>query len=253
MTTAITQIIGCHDAASVGKRRRRTRGAGPRSRRPWRRGHEPGRGRRRSLVDVGRPHVERHRRDLEAEADEEQRRARRAARRSEVRTLRARKAAISAEVRRARGAVGEGDAVDEDRRGERAEDEVLHRRLADAASRAGRTRRARRGDREDLEAEEDEDQVVRRRHEHRAGAEIRASTKYSGPPMPSAPQVSRRRTTRATTSTHGQQHEDMNSREAVDVDRVRRSRANGPCRRRRATARATRRAPRHRSRPSPVA
>ena len=35
-------------------------------------GKERGHRRRRALVDVGRPHVERHRRNLEAEADEQE-------------------------------------------------------------------------------------------------------------------------------------------------------------------------------------
>ena len=39
-------------------------------------GHEPGDRRRRALVGVGRPHVERHRRHLEREADDQQSHAR---------------------------------------------------------------------------------------------------------------------------------------------------------------------------------
>ena len=51
---------------------RNTRDERGERRRLHRRGHEGGHDRRRAFVGVGRPHVERHGRDLEAEADGEQ-------------------------------------------------------------------------------------------------------------------------------------------------------------------------------------
>ena len=99
--------------------------------------HEAGHDGRRALVGVGRPHVERHGRHLEGEADEQQARAPRA------------RAGESAPPRPRRmrrpgracvlpvSAVGERDAVEEERARERAEQEVLERRL-----RARRPRRA---------------------------------------------------------------------------------------------------------------
>ena len=108
------------------------------------RGHEAGHRRRRPLVDVGRPEVEGHRGDLEGEADEQQRaagvqetRAKNHVGAEEVRDRR--------QVRRSGRPVDQGGAVDEDRRGEPAEQEVLERRLGGLRAVAVEARPARRG------------------------------------------------------------------------------------------------------------
>ena len=128
-------------------------------------GHEPGRRRGGALVDVRCPHVERHGRNLEAEADEEQTEPREQdpvggddVGAQEGRDLR--------EVGRPCCAVNQSDAVDEDGRGERAEDEVLHGGLARFTAPRVHPREDVERDRHDLEGDEDEDQVVGRGHEH---------------------------------------------------------------------------------------
>ena len=92
------------------------------------RGHEPGHRRRRALVDVGRPHVERHGGHLEGEADQQQGHP---GQQHPVggHHVVGQEVGDLGEVGGAGGAVDEGDAVDEDGRGEAAQDEVLERRL----------------------------------------------------------------------------------------------------------------------------
>ena len=75
VTIASTATSGCQCERERGQRgaedaQQRAEGRGLDAR-----GHEGGHRRRRALVDVGRPHVEGHARDLEAEADEQQGRA----------------------------------------------------------------------------------------------------------------------------------------------------------------------------------
>ena len=67
--------------------------------------------------------------DLEAEADEQQRDADRRAAGSCRRSIAAMRPPIGVEVRRAGGAVHQRDAVEQERRRERAEQEVLERAL----------------------------------------------------------------------------------------------------------------------------
>ena len=95
------------------------------------RGHERGDVVRRTLVDVGRPHVERHGRHLEAESDDQQGDAgqHRAGRHRRATPWSANERDDLADVGRAGAAVDERDAVQEERRGEAAEHEVLDARL----------------------------------------------------------------------------------------------------------------------------
>ncbi len=129
--------------------------------------HERGDGGRRALVDVGRPRVERDRGDLEPEADQQQRdggERQRALLDGEMRELRGDRV----EQRRAEGAVGHGDAEEEEARGEGAEQEVLQRGFRraqvgppDAGEHVDR-------DRHELEAQEEDDEVVGLRHHDHA-------------------------------------------------------------------------------------
>ena len=105
-------------------------------------------GRGRALVGVGRPHVERHRAHLEGEPDEHEHRARRPPAASVV-PLAARLTALAdaGEVGVPGRAVEQRAAVEQQRGGEGAEQEVLDRRLGRAratrgGSRSARTRRA---------------------------------------------------------------------------------------------------------------
>ena len=113
----------------------------------------------RPLVGVRRPHVERYGRDLEAEADGQEPDRDQRERIAVHATGECRRNA--GKVRGARRAVGEGDAIEEERRGERAQEEVLHRRLGrrQATEREPREQVEREG--EDLEREEDQDEVAR--------------------------------------------------------------------------------------------
>ena len=132
------------------------------------RGHEAGDRRRGALVDVGRPCVERHRTDLEEQADEDEERARDEQAVHRQRTGGDRLAEV-AEVDRAGVAVEQGRAEEEERRAERAEQEVLERRLLrEQAAAAGEAREDVERQREHLERDEHADEVVRRREEHHA-------------------------------------------------------------------------------------
>ena len=125
--------------------------------------------RRRALVHVGRPHVERHGGDLEAEADEQQRDA---GEHQRVVALDRRRRPWSATPRPISemfvvptGAVDQGDAVEEERRREAAEHEVLDAGLlALSALRRLLAASTYKRERQRLEAEEQHDQVVGRRH-----------------------------------------------------------------------------------------
>ena len=96
------------------------------------------------------------------------------------------------EVGRAGPAVDERDAVEEHRRRERAEQEVLEpgllRRGAAAVERGEHVQR----DREDLERQEDRDEVVGRRHQHHAGGRAQHQREVLGPFEVLAFQVARR-------------------------------------------------------------
>ena len=125
--------------------------------------HERGDDGRRAFVGIGRPHVERHRRDLEREADREQPDAENRQRRRRRGALRRQRDADLLEPGRAGDRVEERDAVEEERARERAEQEILERRLG--AGDAGAAEPGQHVDRErqDLERDEDDQQVGRRR------------------------------------------------------------------------------------------
>ena len=79
-----------------------------------------------AVVHVRRPHVERHRRDLEAEPDQQEAEPERGHERQRpAGELRA----DQGQVRGAGRAVDQGDAVEQEARGERADQEVLERRF----------------------------------------------------------------------------------------------------------------------------
>ena len=129
-----------------------------------RRGHEGHHRGRRTLIDVGSPGVERSRRDLETEPDEQHRHARH---QQPVldKTVLLEEVSDHDQVRGADGAVGQGDAVQQERRGERAEDEVLETGLlALGAAHVHRCHHVHR-DAQRLEGEEQHDEVVRARHD----------------------------------------------------------------------------------------
>ena len=133
------------------------------------RGREESRDRRRrALVDVGRPHVEGHRRDLEGDADEQEheaedqadvlRRPRRLGHRGD-----------RGKARRAGEAVDEGGAVEQHARRQRAQQEVLEARLAGAQIVPADRRHHVERQALQLEAEVQRDEIVGRDHHHHAG------------------------------------------------------------------------------------
>ncbi len=133
-----------------------------------RRGHERHDRGGRALVHVGRPGVERRRRDLEAEADQHQADA------GEQQALvgeavGGQEVGDADQVGGAGGAVDQGDAVQEERRGEAAEHEVLQGGLARAHPAAVHAGEHVDRDGEDLEAEEQDDEVLGRGHDDAAG------------------------------------------------------------------------------------
>ena len=107
-------------------------------------GEEGGDRRRRALVDVGRPHVERHRRDLEGEADEQEHEAEDQADVLAGAGRALRDGGDAGEARRAGEAVDQRGAVEQHARRQRAEHEVLEAGLARARRRRGGRRRRRR-------------------------------------------------------------------------------------------------------------
>ena len=129
--------------------------------------HERGHRRRRTLVDVGRPHVEGHRRDLEREANHQERDGDRQQARSggTARDTRG----DDRNVGTARGAVGQRDSIEEEPRRERTQQEVFEPGLGRLAIAPVERGERVHGDRHDLESQEDDDQVARACHEHRAG------------------------------------------------------------------------------------
>ena len=142
---------------------------------------------------------------------------------------------------RAGGAVDEGDAVEEDRRGEGAEDEVLHGRLARLGPAAVEAGQHVQGDREDLEAEEDHDQVVGRGHEHGARRREQGQHVELGPVEALPPQVAVGDQRAEDDGAADQDHEE--DAEAVDRDGVADGEGRRAWGRAGSTARPTRRAP----------
>ena len=123
-TAPATQSAGTSPSARRPTRSSAAKAGGLRPRR-----HEGGHRRGRALVGVGRPHVERHRRDLE-ERGRPAAAARRPAAAAFARSGEpVRKAADARQVRGAGRAVDQRDAVEQEAAGEGAEQEVLERRL----------------------------------------------------------------------------------------------------------------------------
>ena len=134
------------------------------------------------------------------------------------RTFLSRKSTIFVEVGRPGGAVDEGDAVEQERRGEAAQDEVLHPRLLalDAPQLAGRHHVEREGER--LEAEEEHDEIVGRRHDHAARGGHQHQRVDLGPVELDAAEV-------VVEEQRGDEHghaddEGEEEREAVEADRA---------------------------------
>ena len=98
--------------------------------------HERGHRRRGALVDVGRPHVERHRRHLEGEARRRRRRAR-PARRAAGHVPAGQRSARRVEVERASEAVDQGAAIEQHAGGQRAQDEIFQPGLGRAQAGRG--------------------------------------------------------------------------------------------------------------------
>ena len=122
--------------------------------------------RRRALIHVGHPHVKRHRGDLEAEPDHQEPEAGDEQRVTWSGSDRRRD---PVQVRRAGGAVDERDAVEQERRGERAEEEIFHRRLARGELPLEHARQDVERERHQLEGQEHDDQVAGGGQQHHAG------------------------------------------------------------------------------------
>ena len=128
-----------------------------------RRGEEGRHRRRRAFVDVRRPHVERHGRDLEAEAGEQEDQAEHEA---DIRGRRGRRDAGEAD--RAGEAVDQRGAVEQHARGQRAEHEVLQAGFGRLGVVAVRGRHDVERERHQFEAEIERDQVAGRDQHHHA-------------------------------------------------------------------------------------
>ena len=142
-----------------------------------RRGEERGHRRRRALVDVRRPHVERHRRNLEAEADEQEHQPEHQADAGAALRRQIRDFGDAGEADRAGEAVDQRGAVEQHARRQRAQHEILQarfRRLGAVAVEGGDDVER---ERHQLEAEIKRDQVGRRdqqQHAERRQQEQRA-------------------------------------------------------------------------------
>ena len=123
---------------------------------------------RRARVDVGRPHVERHRRDLVAEARQHRARARRTARSGSAASMAPAPACDAGVVHAAGEAEEPAHAVDHRARGDAAVDQVLERRLARAPVVAQEAGQDVRGEADELERQVGHQQVRRRRHQEHA-------------------------------------------------------------------------------------
>ena len=119
--TNTTICCHCADDAGKGADRRRAR-TSPIAATFGADGEEGGHRRRRALVDVRRPHVERHRRNLEAEAGEQEHQAEHAA---PMLGLPCAACAMPAKLDRAGKAVNQRRAVEQHARGQRAEHEIF--------------------------------------------------------------------------------------------------------------------------------
>ena len=143
-----------------------------------RRGEEGRYRRRRAFVNVGRPHVERHRADLEGEAGEHEHQAEQQAERRRA----ARESGGDAgEAGRAGEAVEQRNAVEQDAAGERAEDEIFEAGFGRALVGAAVGSEHVAGEAVQLEPDIERDQAGRRDHHAMPTALNRISTGYSAP------------------------------------------------------------------------
>ena len=131
-----------------------------------RRGHETGHIGRGAVVDVGRPHVERHHRDLEAEAHQHQPAAEDG--QAQVVAALAQRARDVAERRAAGEAVQQRHAHEQERRGESAQQQVLEAGLAAAHVAAHAAGQHVHRQAHHLDAQEDREQVRGRGQHHHA-------------------------------------------------------------------------------------
>ena len=131
-------------------------------------GHEGRHRSRRALIDIGRPGVERHDGGLEAQADDQQREAGDGVG-DDVSAAAGQPCASRSSRVRPRAAVDQGDAVQEEAGRERAEQEILHRRLFRPRLGAGKAGQDVQGDGQHFQADKDGDQLAAGRHQHRAG------------------------------------------------------------------------------------
>ncbi len=168
VAAAITQSAGAHSARSGSSAERNTRANAANAAAFTPVDMKPVTGARRAFVRVRRPHVERDGRHLEREADEQQPHRHELQRRGCQRLGRDQRA-DPIEARAAGDAVGEGDAVEKERAGKRAEQEILERGFGGGrriAANAGEDVDAKR---QHLEREEDDEQIGGHRHQHHAG------------------------------------------------------------------------------------
>ena len=179
------------------------------------RGHERGDRRGRAVVDVGAPRVERHRRHLEAEADEQHGEADQQQRVVQGDRLGEQVLDLD-QVGGPGGAVDHGDAVEEERRREAAEDEVLEAGLLGLRPLPVEGGQGVDGDRQRLEGQEQHQQVVGHGHEHAARGRQEHEDVQLGPVEALAPQVV---VGEERAEDHRRaDHEDDEHPEAVDAD-----------------------------------
>ena len=132
-------------------------------------GEEGGDRRRRALIDVGRPHMERHRRDLEAEAGEQENEPEHQAQMSGTRAALGRRLGDAGKAHRAGEAVDQRRAVKQHARGQGAQDEIFEPRLGRAHGIAIDGGDHVEREAHQLEPEIERDQVGRRDEHHHAG------------------------------------------------------------------------------------
>ena len=214
VVTASTASAGAHSCRRADQRHVEQPQQDPERRRLRRHRHERGDRRRRALVDVRRPLVERRDRRLEREAGDDQRE-----RGQEQRVVAhlADRVRDRGEVGRAGRAVEQREPVEQHRRAERADDQVLEARLERVlAPQLGRAQHVER-DREQLEADEQRDEVRRaREHDHPEHGEQQQRVVLAVARL-----GRRQRARRQQHRRHAGEHEDHQQREREVVDRER--------------------------------
>ncbi len=161
---AMNETICCQSAVIGAKASMTTRISSAMRGELWRGGEEGGHRRRRALIDVGRPHVERHRRDLEGEAGQHEDEADDEAGGAALGQRRGDRL----EARVTGEAVDQRRAVEEHAGRERAEHEIFEAGLGGAGVVAVDGGDDVGGERHQLQPEIEADQVVRRDHHQHA-------------------------------------------------------------------------------------